>query len=178
MLTRSILRDKPMHTVARYNGGHKKYVDVPQPHVVNQNNKYMFGVDRFNQNNNHLRIAVDGKKWYWPIVTRLVDTGMHNAWQLHKKSGAPRPCCVQEGACLHHPPRGSSNSSRNSSTGLFGSRPGDMDIRYNCVAHYIKKHAQRRHCAMEGCDVKCVTYCGKRDRAVCMEDFEQYHSRS
>jgi hypothetical protein len=26
----------------------------------------MFGVDRFDQNNNYLRISVGGKKWNWP----------------------------------------------------------------------------------------------------------------
>jgi hypothetical protein len=182
-LISSILGDKPMGTAARYNRVQKKYVDVPQPHVVSQYNKYMFGVDRFDQNNNHLRIAVGGKKWYWPIVTWLVDTGVHNAWQLHKKSGGAMSllvfkrelvCTILRGAAATR----SRNSSGNSSTGPFGSRPGDMDIRYDGVAHYIKKRAQRRRCAMEGCVVKCITYCGKCDRAVCIEDFEQYHSNS
>jgi hypothetical protein len=65
----------------------KKYVEVPQPHVVAQYNKFMFGVDRFDQNNNHLRIAMGGKKWYWPVVTWLLNTSVHNAWHLHKRSG-------------------------------------------------------------------------------------------
>jgi hypothetical protein len=54
----------------------------PQPHLVSQYSKYMFGIDRFDQ------IPVGGKKWYWPAVTWLLNTGVHNDWQLHKKSGS------------------------------------------------------------------------------------------
>jgi hypothetical protein len=35
-----------------------------------------------------LWIPVGGKKWYWPAVTWLLNTGVDNAWQLHKKSGS------------------------------------------------------------------------------------------
>jgi hypothetical protein len=49
--------------------------------------KFMFGVDRIDQNNNHLRIAIGGKNWNWPVVTWLLDTGVQNVWQLHKRSG-------------------------------------------------------------------------------------------
>jgi hypothetical protein len=79
--------DQPLGTTKRYNRKEKKYLDIPQPFVVNQYNKFMMGVNRFDQNNNHVRISVGGKKWYWPVVTWLVYTGMDIAWQLHRKSG-------------------------------------------------------------------------------------------
>jgi hypothetical protein len=59
----------------------------PRPHVVAEYNEFIFGVDRFDQNINHLRKAIGRKNWYWPVVTWLLDTGVQNVWQLHKRSG-------------------------------------------------------------------------------------------
>jgi hypothetical protein len=52
-----------------------------------------------------------------------------------------------------------------------------MEIRFDNTSHYIKKRSLRRLCAMVDCKVKCVTYCGKCDRAVCIDHFEEYHTR-
>ncbi len=63
-LISSCLGNRPLGTARRYSKEQKKYLEVPQPHVVSEYNKFMYGVDRFDQNNNHLRIAIGGKKWY------------------------------------------------------------------------------------------------------------------
>ena len=52
-----------------------------------QYNRYIAGGDRFDQNLNHLRVTIGGKKWYWWIVTWLLDTALQNSGQLHKKAG-------------------------------------------------------------------------------------------
>jgi hypothetical protein len=41
-----------------------------------------------------------------------------------------------------------------------------------------KGKVQRRFCSMEGCKAKVVTYCGKCDRTVCIDHFEEYHTKS
>ena len=48
----------------------------------------MGGVDRMAQNINHLRISIGGKKWYWSIVTWILDTCLQNNWQLVRKAGS------------------------------------------------------------------------------------------
>jgi hypothetical protein len=178
-LISSCLGDKPLGTASRYSRAQKKYVEVPQPHVVAQYNKFMFGVDRFDQNNNHLRIAMGGKKWYWPVVTWLLDTGVHNSWQLHKKSGGTMKllsfkrelvCAILRSAAA--------TRTRRIQTGPLGTRPGGDDIRYDQTSHFIKRRDLRRLCAMEDCALKCHTYCGKCDRSVCLGCFERYHTRS
>ena len=50
---------------SRYSRPSEKYVDIPQPHLVKIYNHHMGGVDCFDQNQNHHRIKVGGKKWYW-----------------------------------------------------------------------------------------------------------------
>ena len=42
----------------------------------------MGGTDRMDQNVNAYRIAVRGKKWWWPLFTWLVDVCVQNAWIL------------------------------------------------------------------------------------------------
>ena len=81
-LISSVLGDQPAATCSRYSRSSKRYIEVPQPHVVKVYNSMMGGVDRMDQNINHLRISIGGKKWYWSIVTWLLDTCVQNSWQL------------------------------------------------------------------------------------------------
>ena len=41
-----------------------------------------------------------------------------------------------------------------------------------------KGKVQRRFCSMEGCKAKLVTYCGKCDGSVCIDHYEEYHTKS
>jgi hypothetical protein len=171
--------DQPLGTAKRYNRKEKKYLDIPQPFVVNQYNKFMLGVDRFDQNNNHVRISVGGKKWYWPAVTWLVDTGVHNAWQLHRKGGGMMTLLQfkRDLVCSILREAASTRSRISSgSTGPIGARPGG-DLRYDGMHHFVKKRDSRAVCNMEACKAKVVTYCGKCNRAVCIDHFEEYHTK-
>ena len=87
-LLSSLLGDKPISSASRYSRPSKKYVDIPQPHVVKMYNNHMGGVYRFDQNQNHLRIKVGGKKWYWSACTWILDAAVQNSWQLCQKSGS------------------------------------------------------------------------------------------
>ncbi len=140
-LISSCLGDQPLGTAKRCNKKEKKYMDIPQPFVVNQYNKFMSGTDRFEQNNNHLRISVGGKKRYWPIVTWLGDSGVPNAWQLFKKGGGVLTLLIFKRDLVCNILRGAAATrSRNStgSTGPIGARPGAGDLRYDCMNHFVK----------------------------------------
>ena len=175
-LISSCLGDKPFGTAKRYSRKEKKYLDIRQPHVIAMYNKFMIGVDRFDQNNNHLRISVGGKKWYWPVLTWLVDTGVHNSWQLFRKSGRNMTLLQFKREVVCTILRGAAASRRTVQTGPIGHRPGE-DIRFDTISHFVKKRTLRRVCAMEDCKVKVSTYCGKCDRAICIDHFEEYHVR-
>lgn len=68
-------------------------VSLEQPHLIQQYNQRMGGVDLFDNAMNNYRIQVRGKKWYWPLLTNAMDAAMVNAWKLHcicrKSEGAP-----------------------------------------------------------------------------------------
>ena len=174
-LISSLLGDKPLAAASRYSRAVQKYTNVPQPHVINQYNKYMGGVDRFDQNNNHLRISIGGKKWYWSVITWLLDTAVQNAWQLSKKAGSELSLLDFKREIVCTILRGASSSRRSSQSGPLGARPGD-NVRYDRLDHLPVWRSQRRLCAMEECKVKCVTFCDKCDRALCKDHFKSYHT--
>jgi len=174
----SILGDKPMSTARRYNRTAKKYIEVPQPDVVLQYNRNMGGVDRFDQNLNHLRISVGGKKWYWQIITWLLDASMQNAWQLHKKAGGSLTALEFRREVVCYLLMEAAAVSRNNSGSGRQTRPGEADLRYDNVGHYpvIRKN-QRQVCKFDGCTTRCQVWCEKCNRCVCIYHFKDYHCR-
>ncbi|GBP05528.1 PiggyBac transposable element-derived protein 3 [Eumeta japonica] len=77
---------QPLSMVKRYSQKDKATTQVPRPYILGEYNKYMGGVDRMDENVNMYRIHIRGKKWYWSLITWMLDTCVHNAWQLHKKN--------------------------------------------------------------------------------------------
>ena len=44
----------------------------------------MGGVDRIDQNVLKYGIAMRGKKWYWCLISYVLDISINNAWRLQK----------------------------------------------------------------------------------------------
>ena len=174
----SILGDLPLATTSRYSRTAKKYIDVTQPDVVRVYNQNMGGVDRFDQNQNHTRITIGGKKWYWSIITWLIDAAVQNAWQLHRKAGGSLSLLdfKREYVCVALRDAGDTRSRNSSGTVGRLSRFGDDEIRFDGLHHYvIVKKDERKRCAYEGCSAKCQSYCNKCQRALCLYHFMPYH---
>lgn len=73
----------PCKSTSRYDRKSKKMVKINQPNTIHFYNQTMGGVDLFDNAINNHRIAVRGKKWYWPLITNILDAAMVNAWKLH-----------------------------------------------------------------------------------------------
>ena len=65
----------------------RQKMKVECPHVVTMYNKFMGGVDRFDQNVDAQRVSFRGKKWWYPLFTFGLDAACQNAWQIHKVCG-------------------------------------------------------------------------------------------
>lgn len=76
----------PIGKANRWVSSEKRKIPVNQPNVIAKYNKYMGGVDRMDQNIENYRIGIRSKKWWWPIFAFCIDTSIHNAWQLHRRS--------------------------------------------------------------------------------------------
>jgi Transposase IS4 len=173
------LGNEPIGSCKRYCRKDKKHVKVPMPDIVGKYNPNMGGVDRFDQNINHLRISIGGKKWYHTLITWNLDTAVQNAWQLHRKAGGTMSSLDfrREIVCniLMNAAADKRSKSKTVSLGRL-STPGSEEIRFDNQGHYVTvRRNVRRQCAMDMCTTKCQTYCIKCDRALCCDCFMEYH---
>jgi hypothetical protein len=71
---------------------------VDSPSVIQKYNKYVRGVDRFDENVDRFRFGLRSKKWWFPLFPFGIDTACQNAWNLVKNSDAGKDftyciCC-------------------------------------------------------------------------------------
>lgn len=66
-------------------------IQVSRPAVFERYNMHMGGTDRMDQNISQYRISIRSKKWYWAILSWLIDMAVQNAWLLRKFSGNLQP---------------------------------------------------------------------------------------
>lgn len=135
----------------RYDRKQRKMVAIEQPYLVNQYNKYMGGVDLFDNAMNNYRIRVRGKKWYWPLVTNAFDAAMVNAWKLHclcrkyeKKTQMSQFDFRVEVCEMIMMKFNRQNAGKIMISGA------QMEVRYDRVDHLIGKLPARRRCRQCG----------------------------
>lgn len=77
---------EPIQKVDRigFVNGKRAKIQVDCPSVVRKYNKYMGGVDRFDENVASMRISLRGKKWWFPLFAFGVDAACQNAWLTMK----------------------------------------------------------------------------------------------
>lgn len=49
-------------------------------------NKYISGVDRFDENVDSMRVTLCGKKWWFPLFAFGIDESCQNAWLVKMQS--------------------------------------------------------------------------------------------
>jgi N-glycosylase/DNA lyase len=74
---------QPMAKVKRWSKEQKEKIDVPQPRLFAAYNNAMGGVDLLDQAVNNYRVTMQGKKWWWPLWTHMLNVSVVNAWRLH-----------------------------------------------------------------------------------------------
>ncbi|CAK1541427.1 unnamed protein product [Leptosia nina] len=61
-------------------------IQVDCPAVIKMYNKYMGGVDRFDENVDSMRVGLRGKKWWYPLFAFGLDAACQNAWLIKRQS--------------------------------------------------------------------------------------------
>lgn len=178
---------QPVTMVKRYSKSQKKIINVPQPHLIREYNKYMGGTDRMDEDIGHCRIALRGQKWYWAIFTWLVDVSVHNAWVLYRQSSPERrkvpnilfrreiaQMLIQQ--YVNPPSRPGRPAVGLNSLTLH--RVSD-DLRYDRKDHLVVSvpDKKRRRCAGEGCSSVGRTQCNKCNVGLCIECFLPFHTK-
>ncbi|GFT17592.1 chimeric ERCC6-PGBD3 protein [Nephila pilipes] len=77
--------EKPLGKVMRYDKKIKNRVEITWPHIIEEYNKHMGGVDLLDSIIARHKILMRSKKWYMRIFFHLLDLVIVNAWLLHKR---------------------------------------------------------------------------------------------
>lgn len=171
----------PVSSVKRFSQSEKKFIQIPRPFLVGEYNRSMGGVDRLDQNVAEYRINIRNKKWYWSILSWLLDAATQNAWLIARKSGKKitqlefRREIVQVYLRRYGTkPKGGGRPS----VAIAGTSRVSEGIRYDETNHLVQKIEKKRRCAGDGCRNKTSavrTQCKKCNVGLCVECFESYH---
>lgn len=163
---------QPVGSINRRGKGVK--ISVPQPHMVGQYNKYMGGVDLFDQNVSCYRIGIRSKKWYWPQFTHGLNAAMSNAWLVYRTMS---PNCsqldfIRSIVTSYLIRAGNEKELRPTTTRL------PTSIRFDNVGHFVASRSTQRRCQNQSCSARPRTYCIKCDATLCVNCFLPYHKKN
>ncbi|XP_043230325.1 piggyBac transposable element-derived protein 2-like [Amphibalanus amphitrite] len=169
----------PTSNVDRYDSEAKKRVPVPQPKALKTYHAAMSGVDLHDQLLGAYPVSIRGKKWYWGVITRLLDIAVVNSHILHKTAvtGDKQLSLLdfrREIAVTYLKAAASQKG--------CGARPlpanTPASLRYDGIGHFPAPLHGRRQCQLESCKLRSTKRCNKCDVAICLKCFVAYHQRS
>ncbi|XP_039297544.1 piggyBac transposable element-derived protein 3-like [Nilaparvata lugens] len=169
----------PLDKIQRYCTQEKKRIPVNRPCLIKEYNENMGGADRMDQNVSHCRINVRGKKWYWSILTWLIDVATHNAWLLMKKSVAQDLTQIEFRRTLVQVYLGRYGIPSQQGRAITSGPRAELELRYDETRHYVAnvKNGLRRRCGLEECKSVPRTECIKCDVGLCIGCFVKYHTK-
>lgn len=68
---------QPISSVKRYSQKDETSVQVRRPHLFGEYNRFMGGVNRMDETINMYHIHITSKKWYWSLLTWMIDACVH-----------------------------------------------------------------------------------------------------
>ncbi len=145
---------------------------VPKPNVIENYNSGMGGVDKLDWMVNKYRIMIRSKKWYWNLVTNMVDVTISNAHILYN--------LVQERKVdLLDFRRSIAVAYLKTTRKRKIVAPGSpsRSLRYDNMGHFIITRDAQRRCQGSLCKSKPKTYCAKCLVTLCKNYFAAYHTQ-
>lgn len=162
----------PVQPVKRYDRKLKKEINIPQPLVIKEYNKYMGGVDLHDNGIANYRIRVRGKKWWWPLFINSVDSVIVNVWKLYKMTHPKitqlevRSYLVMALMKTEEITKNANNKSEINRVSNQGrGRPTGTElpdeIRRDRVGHVISRHPEKARKRCRQCKSQTVFMCEK-----------------
>lgn len=167
----------PMRRTQRFNKSAGGKVDVPQPRLYSNYNDGMGGVDLHDWHLSKYSIAIRGKKWYWCLLTRMIDMAVVNAWMLHKVC-TPNSKDQLSQLDFRRDIAVSYLRSGSRSSACLPTSPALVphSMRYDGIGHLIGPMGKRLRCRLESCSQKPSKWCTKCQVPLCMKCFVPYHT--
>ena len=164
----------PISKASRYSSSEKKRVQIDQPFLIKLYNEHMGGVDRMDQNVSKYRIGLRGKKWYWCLISYMLDVSINNAWQLQKICNNKNPMDMLQFR-RYIVRTYLSQYGKPPEKGMRG-KPQDVlsDIRYDGYKHWVIPQNGQTKC--RHCHMKTTTRCEKCDVGLHVKCFKDHHS--
>ena len=119
-------------------------MDVGVPHVFQNCNKGMGGVDQADQSISMYPTAVRGKKWWWVLFIYLPDLAVANLWRLHLLTNTNK---IDQLDFLRYITRHYLRDG-NSSVSMGSAASAVPSVQYDGVGHYPQKLSQQLRCAV------------------------------
>ncbi|KAF0303687.1 PiggyBac transposable element-derived protein 2 [Amphibalanus amphitrite] len=167
----------PPTSTTRYDRTAKKRLPIPQPKVLKTYNTGMGGVDLHDQLLGAYEVAIRGKKWYWCLITRMLDMAVVNSHILHKTAATGDQLSLinfrREIATTYLK---AAACERDAARPLPSHIPASL--RYDGVGHMLAPLNARRRCQLESCKLRSTKRCIKCDVAICFKCFAVYHGLS
>lgn len=164
---------EPFHKVKRWCRENQEKADMEQPNVFRTYNKGMGGVDSNDQGVNNYRIAVKGKKWYWVLITSMLNVAMVNAWKLHMLASDEKMDLLlfQRNVTRHYLRFSTKKTIKSRNRGTV-----PQSIAKDNNGHYPQKIANQRRCYI--CHARVRWQCKKCVVTLCIERncFEVFHT--
>lgn len=171
---------QPLSKVSRYCSVEKKKINFPCPAVISEYNKYMGGTDRMDEDVGKYRIGIRSKKWYFTLITYLIDVAINNAWILSKiyaNDFIPITSNLEfrRALVLHYL---TAHSTERKPAGV--SPCIHINTRFDNMGHLIRTipENKRRRCQGLRCKGSVTTYCPKCNVGLCVKCFFNYHTIS
>ena len=161
-------------TVKRWCKLEKAKISLPIPNTVHLYNSNMGGTDRMVQNINKFRIGIKGKKWWWSIVSWMIDASINNAWILSNSSVkvTPQKEFRRKIALYYLNKYGVPAKSAGRKSTI------ETEERYDGDSHFVQNvnGNERRRCVMSGCSSVGRTECSKCQVGSCIKCFLLCHT--
>ncbi|XP_047106302.1 piggyBac transposable element-derived protein 3-like [Schistocerca piceifrons] len=74
----------PLSSTKRYSRAKKKEISVIMPHLIEEYNALMGGVDQLDKQIKLYRTRIRSKKWWWPLFTQMIDICVVNTWYAYQ----------------------------------------------------------------------------------------------
>lgn len=152
----------PFSSTSRVASVDKKRVKiiVPCPKVVSMYNKFVVGVDKFDENVDSQRIFFRGKKWWFPLFAFGIDAACQNAWKIYQAASGEKItyCEFRRNIVQTYLVKHKTASKKSTLCGSSVSSRVHSSVRTdNSLDEHIKEKCNRAHCAQ----------CRKRTRIQC-----------
>lgn len=168
---------QPIKRVERYCASEKKKIIVQMPKLISKYNENMGGVDRVDENIEHYRISVRGKKWYFPILTYLFNVCANNAWLFARQGGYNDDLLTFTRSIAQAWLKQYGNPPKNDRRLSFASAIG-VEKRFDNIGHFIAESNPKIRQRCKTCLSNSIYFCVKCDVFLHPKCFLDYHSKN